>query len=102
MHTSREGKEYQVAKESFPKGTKQIEDCADRLNKDAACRMCMQDNNRTTKPKKVGTMSQVDFGKSTTWCRSKGRRHWRTSGVCFKLQLEYPSRYQRVNILNLE
>ena len=55
-----------------------------------------------TMPWKVGTIFQVDFGESTKWCRSQGRRKLRTIGMLFQLQLDEPMRYQRVSVLDLD
>ena len=95
-HFSQTAKEYLGAKHHFRIAFRNnFEGCADRWNKDADYRKCVQETAARTKPWKVGTKSRVDIGRLTKRRRSKGRRNLRTSGMLFKLPLD-PTRYQRM------
>ena len=90
-HLSQEGKELQDAKHQFRKALMNFEGCAERWNKDADYRECMQEHNRTYEP--VMSWDKVAIGPLNTHNITPQQRqaHWGSGGMLFKLQLEDPN-----------
>ena len=93
--------DYQTAKHHFAQNN--FAGCADRWAKDADYRKCTQEHSHTDETMESWDQVENESQRNPQHgARSQGGRNSEISGTLFRPQPKDPTRYPRVNILNLD